>query len=449
MTYDAAVIGGGFAGIAAAVALTKAGLRVVLIEARAKLGGRASTIVDRATGEPVDNGQHVLFGCYRETLALLDDLGQRDAVFVQRALHVPFLGPDGARRDLRCADLPPPINLAAGLLRWTALDTRDRLAAVRLALAVKFGRGTPRPDETVDMWLTRMGQTRRVRGWLWEPLAVAALNESPESAAAAMFAPVLRELFTGDRQAASLVLPLVPLSELYAAPAVKYLEAHGGAVHVGRPARVAAEASGYRVRTGDREWHAPAVIAAVPWHNLAGVFDGAPPAQLEATAQAAAAMTAVPIVTVNIWYDRPVFESGDLPFRGLVGRTAQWVFDRRIIRGERAAHVSVITSAAAGLAERDDRAIIDVITADLGAVLPGAREASVVRATVIRERQATFSVRPGQPPRPVERTALPGFHLAGDWLRTGLPGTIEGAVRSGNRAATQLLCDRSSSITTR
>jgi hypothetical protein len=146
-------------------------------------------------------------------------------------------------------------------------------------------------------------------------------------------------------------------------------------------------------------------------------------------------MSPVPIVTVNIWYDRPVLEPGDLPFRGLVGRTAQWVFDRRIIAGERSMHVSVITSAAAGLVERDDAAIIGIVTADLRAALPAAADAAVQRATVIREKQATFSVKPGAPDRPSERTPLPGFFLAGDWLKTGLPGTIEGAVRSGNRAA--------------
>jgi hydroxysqualene dehydroxylase len=449
VTADAIVIGGGFAGITAAVALTKAGLRTVLVEARSRLGGRASTIVDRVTGEPVDNGQHVLFGCYRETLALLDELGQRDAVFVQPALHVPFIGPDGTRRDLRCADLPAPFNLAAGLMRWSALDTRDRLAALKLGLALKFGRGEPRAGETVTAWLSRMRQTRRVRGWLWEPLAIAALNESPDSAAASMFAPVLRELFGGGRRDASLVLPLLPLSELYAVPGAKYIEARGGTVHLGRPARLSRSGATFTVRAGDSRWQAYAVISAVPWHNLPTLFDGPIPAGLEPIAAAASAMTPVPIVTVNIWYDRPVFEPRDVPLRGLVGRTAQWVFDRRIIAGERAVHVSVITSAAAGLSERDDNAIIDLITADLRASLRDAASARVVRATVIREKQATFSVRPGGAERPVERSPLPGFFLAGDWLRTGLPGTIEGAVRSGNRAATELLCDRSSFTTTR
>jgi squalene-associated FAD-dependent desaturase len=423
---------------------------VLLVEARGRLGGRATTLVDRATGEPVDNGQHVMFGCYVQTLALLDELGQRDAVMVQPALHVPFIGPDGARRDLRCANLPAPLNLAAGLLRWRALDMRERARAARLAIALIRG-ANPGEDETVSAWLERMGQTRRLRGWLWEPLAVAALNEAPDVAAASMFAPVLRELFTGGRDASSLVLPRVPLAELYAEPARAYLEARGSAVHTGRPARVSIEPGGFAVRAGDARWHAAAVVAAVPWHQLAAVFEDGVPAALTATAANAARMTAVPIVTVNLWYDRPVL---DTPFAGLIGRTAQWVFDRRALAGDASSHVSVITSAASGLADRSDDAILELITADLRAALPRAREARVARGTVIREKQATFSVKPGSPERPEERTSVPGLFLAGDWLRTGLPGTIEGAVRSGNRAAWHLLsspglCDPSSSTTTR
>ena len=448
LSYDAAVIGGGFAGIAAAVSLARAGRRVLLVEARGRLGGRATTLIDRATGEPVDNGQHVMFGCYRETLALLDTLGQRDKVYVQPALHVPFIGPDGARHDLRCAALPAPMNLALGLLRWKALDARDRVRAARLFISLMRG-GEPAPDETVTAWLVRMGQTRRLRGWLWEPLAIAALNESPDVAAAAMFTPVLRELFSGGARAASLAWPAVPLLDLYGLPAARYLESRGGTVRLGRPARVARDGASFSVRAGDERFQAPAVIAAVPWHAFGTLFEDGIPAELESIARNAAAMTAVPIVTVNLWYDRPVFDGRELPFCGFVGRTAQWAFDRRGLTGTAASHVSVITSAASGLSERADTAIIDIITRDLAEAMPLARAATVTRATVIREKQATFSVRPGSPVRPEEGTPLPGFYLAGDWLRTGLPGTIEGAVRSGNRAGTQLLCDPSSFTTTK
>ncbi|MBA3949123.1 MAG: FAD-dependent oxidoreductase, partial [Acidobacteria bacterium] len=231
-----------------------------------------------------------------------------------------------------------------------------------------------------------------------------------------------------------------------AEPARAYLEARGACVRTGRPARISAGDGGFTVRAGDERWRVPAVIAAVPWHQLAAVFEDAVPPALASIAANAARMTPVPIVTVNLWYDRPVL---DTAFAGLIGRTAQWVFDRRAIAGGASTHVSVITSAAAGLSERTDAAIIEIIAADLRETLPLAREALVTRATVIREKQATFSVRPGSPERPEARTPLRGFFLAGDWLRTGLPGTIEGAVRSGNRAAYEILCDPSSFITTR
>jgi squalene-associated FAD-dependent desaturase len=387
----------------------------------------------------------VLFGCFRETLTLFGEMGLPGALLVQRALHVPMIGPDGTRRDLRCADLPAPLNLAAGLLRWTAIDMRDRARAARLALALLRG-AAPHADESVSAWLARMGQTRRLRGWLWDPLAVAALNEAPDAAAAAPFAAVLRELFTGGRRSSSLVLPRVPLSDLYAEPASAYRTARGGTVHTGRPARLARDGRGFIVRAGEIHWRAPAIVAAVPWHALATLFEGDVPVEMRPIVDAASAMTAVPIVTVNLWLDRPVL---DTPFVGLVGRTAQWVFDRRAIAGEASTHLSVTTSAAAGLTERSDGEIIEIIARDVREAIRGAAQARVLRATVIREKQATFSVRPGSPVRPVARTPVPGLFLAGDWLQTGLPGTIEGAVRSGNAAAHQILCDRSSSTTTR
>lgn len=438
-TFDVAIVGAGFAGIAAAVALAKAGRRVLLVEARAALGGRAATLTDRVTGEPIDNGQHVLFGCYRETLALIAELGMADALLVQPSLRVPFVGPDGVRRDLQCADVPAPFNLASGLLRWRALAVGERARAARLALSLirSAGRAEPGAHETVTAWLDRLGQTPRLREWLWDPLAVAALNQDPAEAAASMFAPVLRELFTGGRRSASIVLPRVPLSQLYAEPACTYIEARGGQVRTGRPARVNVDGAGFALRAGDNRWHVRSLVVAVPWHQFATVFEDAPPAALVPACDAARSMRSIPIVTVNLWFDRPILD-GEL-FVGLIGRTAQWVFDRRAVTGESASHVSVTTSAAARLAVRDDDAIVGAVAGDLKAALPGARDARVTRATVVREKQATFAVPPGAPPRPDTRTPLPRLLLAGDWLATGLPGTIEGAVRSGHRAAYELL----------
>src|SRR5215831_8337817 len=167
--FDVAVIGGGVAGLAAATALADAGARVVVLEARGELGGRATAFRDRVTGELVDNGQHVLFGCYHETFRFLERIGARDRVAVQQSLEVPYLDQTGRRSVLRCPAWPPPLHLLGGVFGWDALPWREKLGALRLAS--DLGRHS-RSDsgESVAEWLTRRGQRGRIREWPWEPL---------------------------------------------------------------------------------------------------------------------------------------------------------------------------------------------------------------------------------------------------------------------------------------
>ena len=176
----------------------------------------------------------------------------------------------------------------------------------------------------------------------------------------------------------------------------------------------------------------PAVIAAVPWFGLRTLFGTDPPPELDSIFVAAALMAPMPIVTVNLWYDRPVMTEA---FAGLPGRTMQWVFDKRIAFGGSASHLSLVTSGATAIVGYTNEALADLAAREVEASLPGARGVWPIRATVIREKQATFSLAPGQPQRPGTRTPIEGLFLAGDWTDTGLPATIEGAVVSGNRAA--------------
>ena len=423
---DVVVVGGGFAGLSAATALAAQGARVLVFEARPSLGGRASSFTDPATGEPVDNGQHVLAGAYSDTFEFLDRIGAMDGLRMQPGLELEIVEPDGRRSTFVCPRLPSPLHLLAGLLRWPALRVSDRLAALRMGL-----RGAPAPDQTVRQWLRHLGQTPRLIALLWEPLAVAALNQSIDSAAASSFAIVIDRILE-SRAASSLGLSVVPLGDLYAVPSRSFIEARGGAVRMGRSAVIGAwPAASLSVRSGDHEIWPRAVICAVPWYGLRAAFWPEPP-PLAAVFDAADATPASPIVTVNLWLDRDVTRSA---FIGLPGRTMQWVFDKRLLFGDSASHLSLVSSGAEAVVAKSNEELVALALEELRSACPAARDAVVRRAVVVRERKATFSVAPGAPPRPPVRTAIPGLFLAGDWIGNDLPATIEGAVMSGHSAA--------------
>jgi zeta-carotene desaturase len=423
---DVVVVGGGFAGLSAATALAARGARVLVLEARPTLGGRASSFTDPATGEPVDNGQHVVIGAYHETFEFLARIGARAAVRMQTGLELDIVDGEGRRTRFVCPKLPSPVHLLVGLLQWPALQWSDRFAALRMGF-----RRTPGAHETVRQWLRALGQTPRLISLLWEPLAVAALNQPIDIAAASSFAIVINRILE-SRSASALGLAVAPLSDLYAAPSRTFIEARGGAVRTGRAASIGAwPAASLSVRSGDHEIWPRAVVCAVPWYGLRAAFWPEPP-PLAAVFAAADATPASPIVTVNLWLDRDVTRAA---FIGLPGRTMQWVFDKRNLFGEAATHLSLVSSGAEAVVAKSNDELVALAVEELRSACPEARDAVVRRAVVVRERKATFSVAPGVPARPAVRTAIPGLYLAGDWIGNDLPATIEGAVTSGHAAA--------------
>jgi zeta-carotene desaturase len=276
-----------------------------------------------------------------------------------------------------------------------------------------------------------MGQTPRLIELLWEPLAVAALNQPIDTAAAAPFALVIDRILA-RRDASALGLAVTPLTDLYATPARVFVEARRGAVRTGRAAIIGAwPAASLSVRSGDHEIWPRAVICAVPWHGLRSAFWPEPP-PLAPVFAAADATPASPIVTVNLWLDRPVTEA---PFIGLPGRTLQWVFDKQRLFGAGVSHLSLVSSGAEAVVAKSNDELVALAVEELRSACPAARDAVVRRAVVVRERKATFSVAPGMPARPPVRTPIPGLFLAGDWIGNDLPATIEGAVISGHAAA--------------
>ena len=445
-TADVIVIGGGVAGLAAAASLADCGARVVVVEARPRLGGRASSFIDPSTGESVDNGQHILMGCYRETFAFLRRVGAMSNVHVQPSLSVPTIDTAGRHSVLSCPPLPAPWHLLGGVMEWDALGWKDRLSVLRLGTPVRNEQRRLRgatglmacsPEETVENWLVRNGQTARLREMLWDPLALAALNQPSGEAAAPAFVRVLAEMFGQGPQDASIAFPAVSLDAMYVEPALDFVAARGGRVFTNALARVITQgdrAVGVRTR-GGRDVRAGAVVSAVPWFALQPLFDEVP-APLRKAVAGASRMASYPIVTVNLWLDRRVL---DTPFVGLPGRAMQWAFDRGAIMGSGLSHVSLVSSGAAAIVGMTNDAVVNLALRELRDALPQARSAAVRKASVVRERRATFSLAPGQPARPRPDTSLAGFYLAGDWTDTGLPGTIESAAMSGHRAADAVL----------
>ncbi|MEI6666768.1 MAG: hydroxysqualene dehydroxylase HpnE [Acidobacteriota bacterium] len=440
--FDAIVVGGGVAGLSAASALAGQGARTLVLEARPVLGGRACSHRDPATGEIVDNGQHIVLGCYREWFMFLDRIGARAAVRLQPSLDVRYVDLAGVATTLSCPMLPAPLHLLAGLMEWDALAWADRWSALRMGPVIRLAQHQLRgrtdriaasPEETVEDWLVRNGQSRRLREMLWDPLALAALNQPADEAAAPIFARVLAEMFGGQQQASALGFPVSSLAATYVEPARRCIEARGGEVRANALARVVIDGgrvAGVRIRGGE-EIHADVVVSSVPWFALADLFESVPP-ELAAIIDGAGRMGSYPIVSVNLWFDRCVLAT---PFVGLPGRAMQWVFEKRLIVGDAASHLTLVSSGAAHIVSRGNEELVALAVRELGDALPAARAASLRHATVVRERRATFSLAPGQPPRPGARTPLDGFVLAGDWTDTGLPGTIESAAVSGHVAA--------------
>lgn len=433
------VIGAGCAGLAAGVRLASRGVRVTVIEEAPRLGGRATAFTDRESGSRLDNGQHALFGCYRETYDFLRAIGTADLAPLDPTLKLTMADASGRAATLSCPAWRPPLHLAGGILFWKALPLLDRLATLRLAGLLRTVRreGAARAAArvparlTVAEWLRDQRQPASLCDWLWHPLAYAALNQDPAVASAQPFVRVIGELFGSSPGASSIGVPSVPLDELYAEPAARFIEAHGGSVLRRVAARIEGDppSAGFRVVAGDEVLTPRAVISAVPWHALRRLWDGSIPQPLIPIVDAANRMLSAPIVTVNLWFDRPVMDERQV---GMVSTAFHWIF-RKDTRPSFLC--SLVASGAESLLRRSNEDLAALAERELRACLPGAASAVCLRSLVVREARATFSLAPDAPPRPSTQTPVPGFFLAGDWTDTGLPGTIEGGVLSGHRAA--------------
>lgn len=444
MSVDAVIIGGGVSGLAAAVRLSRAGLRVALVEQSMKLGGRCYSYRDGETGDVVDNGQHVLVGAYRSTLAYLEAIGTRK--FLKREEEIPFVHASAGRGILRIASLPPPLHLVTGMLRYALLAPGERFAALRVGRFLRNWDGSasrPLAGASAEEWLSAAGQSERVRRFLWNPLCVSIMNEAPERASGLLFARALKASFLGSADDAAVLIPTVGQTELYVDPARALLEASGSTVETGADAAAlllnGGSAAGVRLADG-RVIEARAVIAAVPPPALQKILG----TELASRApfDALGSFATSPIVSIHLWFDRDLLAED---FVGLIDRDLQWVFNRRRIvgGGGTAGYLSGVISAAYGHVDLPKEELVALALRDIELIAPGCRDTRLLSSVVIKEKRATISATAdADARRPAASTPIVNFFIAGDWTQTGYPATIEGAIRSGESAA-ELVLSRS------
>jgi squalene-associated FAD-dependent desaturase len=442
MRASVVVVGGGLAGITAALGALDAGCQVTLLEARPRLGGLTNSF--RRGALHVDNGQHVFLRCCTSYLRLLDRLGVADRVILQPRLRVPVLRPGAPPAMLSRTDLPAPLHLAGSLLRYRALPLADRLRLVPAALALaRVPADDPATDgQSFGAWLARHGQREAAVAALWDLVGVATLNAPAARASLALAATVFQLGLLRDARAGDIGWSAVPLQHLHGDPAAQAVTAAGGTVRSGVKASGLRQRAGggWTVLTGAADFDADVAVLAVPPPAASALL---PPGAVGLPEGWAARLGSSPIVNVHLVFDRTVLPE---PFVAGVGTPVQWVFDRTAQSGlaqsglREGQYLAVSLSAADGLVDTPSARLRELILPALRELLPRAGGAALLDAFVTRERHATFAPAPGCGVlRPPAATRLPGLVLAGAWTATGWPATMEGAVRSGEAAVAAAL----------
>jgi zeta-carotene desaturase len=471
-----AIVGGGLAGLAAGCALSDSGFRVTLFERRPFLGGRASSYEHPGTGEVVDNCQHVLFGCCTNLVAFYKTIHIENKIsWFDR---MTFIEPGGRQSILEPSALPPPLHIMPSLFGFKFLNLADKLSIARAAGALI---ATTQSDKgNFHEWLKDHRQSTLAIERFWKPIMISALSEDLDRIAVPYAAQIVRESMK-SAEARRMGIPTAPLTELYNA-ASDYITSHGGNVRFrnGVQSVVPAERN-VSLKLQDSEEEFDYAVLAVPFDALAKLLPVSEDSQ--DLRKKIAEFETSPITGVHFWFDRPIT---DLPHAVLLDRTIQWMFNKsRLLRksGSNAeaglvsqatsnsetnaaqtgttgqgyddkptesrrdgtnsetypSYIELVISASKSLVEKSRQEIIDLALTELREFFPRAQDAKLVKATVIKELNATFSPTPGiDQNRPPQTTPWPRVLLAGDWTATGWPATMEGAVRSGYLAAEQV-----------
>lgn len=417
MKKRVAVVGGGWAGLAAAVTLIERGADVVIYEAARHVGGRARRV--EINGKALDNGQHILIGAYTETLRLMRQVGvDPDQVLLRLPLRLTMA--EGFR--LKAPRLPAPLHILTALAAARGLTGAERRRLIAFTAHLHRIRYRLEQDEPLGPFLARHRQDGQLRDCLWGPLCVAALNTPVDEASAQVFLNVLRDVTSAGKHASDLLLPRASLGALFAEPAQFHVVEQGGELHAGHAVRrIDRTTRGYLID----DTHYDAVIVATGPQHAAALLP-------EECADVRAQITALdyqPIYTCYLQYEAHIRLPE--PMLGFCRGPVQWAFDRGMLDGHHGLIAAVI-SARGPHEELSNDELAAATAATLSAVLDHPQPPQWHR--VIAEKRATFTCRPGIV-RPDNETGVPGLYLAGDYTRSDYPGTLEAAVQSGIRAA--------------
>jgi squalene-associated FAD-dependent desaturase len=419
------VIGSGFAGLATATFLSDAGFKVILLESSPKPGGRAYSFNDPDTGALIDNGQHILMGCYKETFRFLNLTRAAKNLTWQSSLSINFVKENFEVSKLDASGLFYPLNLLSAILHYSALSISEKFFFLKF-----FGKLYMYTDKelkklTVMEWLQKENQTNNLIKSFWEILAIGALNTDINKASAKVFADILKELFFRGNNASTIVLPSTGLSEAYCNDALTFIKNKGGEVSFSEQVtglNVLNNKVTSIITTKRTIKDFDFLISAIPLYCLNKIM-------LENDFLKGLSFEYSPILSVHLFLKENNFVN---TFYGLIGSPVHWVFNK-------GTHLTIIISSAGNFIEKSKEAIIDLVSEELIKYFHF-EKSNIISGIVIKERRATFI--PSNnilEKRPPVNTPYTNFFLAGDWVRTGLPATIEGAVKSGKIAADAII----------
>jgi squalene-associated FAD-dependent desaturase len=415
------VIGGGFAGLTSAAYLAKNKFQVTLLEASPKLGGRAYSFLDKENNTIIDNGQHILMGCYYETIKFLSLIKASNNFIFQKRLEVNFVQEGFQILPLKSFPFPHPLNLIFGLMTFGAINLADRVKLLKVFLKLPFYSTKNYSNLNIEEWILKEGQSQAVQDVFWKILAVGALNTSIEKASAKIFIETLKQIFLGGNKASILVLPKYGLSESYVNHAQQFTIQSGGDVCVSESVdKLKIQNSRIvELHTAKKVYSEfDFVVSAIPPYALSRLLG-------EIREPIIPGFNYSSILNIHVWLKKNILPDG---FFGLINSPLHWVFNK-------GSHLNIVISDADELVNKSDEELIVIVKRELQKFFLSDSEL-ISSYKIIKEKRATFI--PSNDiidKRPSQRTHINNLILAGDWVDTGLPSTIESAVKSGRVAA--------------